>query len=133
VTIRIPPPPPVPDHLESYVLRDVLIHTSAIPGAMVWRENSGLYYTPTATGFRRVRASIPGCSDIIGLVSLSVPRLHELGIARIGAFLGVETKTATGRLRESQREFRDAVLSNDGIYVVARRPEDVDAALGRYL
>lgn len=127
------PPPPAPTVSETYdILPRVLLRTSEL-GAMVWRENSGLYYTPTATGFRRVRASIPGCSDIIGLVSLSVARLQALGILRIGAFLGVETKTIAGRMRESQREFRSAVLSRNGIYLVARGPEDVDREIGGLL
>lgn len=128
--MRIPQPEPRPQLETTDVLRPVLIHTSALPGTLVWRENSGLYYARTSTGFRRVRASIPGCADIIGLVSLSVARLSELGIPRIGAFLSIETKTQTGTLRESQREFRDAVRDHDGLYLVARRPEDVTAGLG---
>ena len=126
-------PPAVYDQSETTdVLRPVLLHTSAL-GAMVWRQNSGLYYTKTATGFRRVRAAIPGCADIIGLVSLSVPRLAELGIPRIGAFLAVEAKTRDGALRETQREFQAGVERRDGIYLVARSVADVDAVLGRYL
>ena len=130
--IRIPPPEPLPVSETHDILPAVLKHTSA-RGALVWRENSGLYYTPSASGFRRVRASIPGCSDIVGLVSLSVARLQALGILRIGAFLGVETKTPTGRLRESQLEFRSGILSRDGLCVVARCPEDVDSAIGGLL
>lgn len=132
MSIRIPPPPPQTVSETYDILPRVLLHTSSL-GAMVWRENSGLYYTPSANGFRRVRASIPGCPDIIGLVSLSVARLTELGIPRIGAFLGVETKTATGRLRASQEEFRTAVRARHGLYLVARSTEDVDAQIGEML
>jgi len=126
--VRIPPPATLPESEMTDVLRPVLLHTSAL-GAMVWRENSGLYYTPSANGFRRVRASIPGCADIVGLVSVPVARLVSLGIPRIGAFLAIEAKTSTGRLRDSQIEFRSGVEQRDGLYLVARRPEDVDRAL----
>ncbi len=127
------PPPPIPTVSETYdILPKVLLRASSL-GAMVWRENSGLYFTPTAAGFRRVRASTPGCSDIIGLVSLSVARLQALGIPRIGAFLGVETKTPSGRMRESQLEFQENVHARHGLYIVARRPEDVDAQIGGLL
>ena len=127
--MKIPPPATPPVSETHDILPRVLLRTSEL-GAMVWRENSGLYYTPTAAGFRRVRASTPGCSDIVGLVSLSVARLVQLGIPRIGAFLAVETKTPQGRLRESQLEFRAGVLSRHGLYTVARCPEDVTAYLG---
>jgi hypothetical protein len=131
VSVRIPSPPP---HVESEtydILPKVLLRASAHYGAMVWRENSGLYWAPTATGWRRVRASTPGCSDIVGLVALSVPRLHALGIPTIGAFLGVETKTLTGKARDSQLEFQSGVLDRGGIYTIAHCPADVDRALGR--
>lgn len=126
------PPPPTPTVSETYdILPKVLLRASAHYGAMVWRENSGLYWAPTATGWRRVRASIPGCSDIVGLVSLSVDRLQSLGVLRIGAFVGLETKTLTGAARKSQLEFRSGVIARGGIYGIARGEEDVDAALGR--
>ena len=126
--MRIPPPPPAPELENVDVLPKVLLHTSAL-GAMVWRQNSGLYYARTATGWRRVRAAIPGCSDILGLISLSVPRLYDLGIPRIGAFLSIEAKTQAGRPEPSQLEFRSGVEQRDGLYLIARRPEDVDRGL----
>lgn len=131
--MRLPPPSPAPQSETTDVLRPVLLHASALPGAMVWRENSGLYFARTATGWRRVRASIPGCADIIGLVSLSVARLHALGIPRVGAFLALEAKTNRGRPSEAQLEFRSRVEACSGIYAVTRRPGDVDLALERYL
>lgn len=129
--LRIPPPPPVPTSETYDILPKVLLHTSAHYRAMVWRENSGLYWAPTATGWRRVRASTPGCADIVGLVALSVPKLYSLGIPTIGAFLGVETKTLTGKALDSQLEFQSGVLARGGLYTIARCPADVDRALGR--
>ena len=128
--MRLPPPEPVPQSETVDVLRPVLLHASALPGAFVWRENSGLYYTRSG---RRVRASIPGCADIIGMVSLSVARLQGLGIERIGAFLAIEAKTFRGKPEPSQLEFRAAVQQRHGLYLVARSPADVDAQIGEML
>jgi hypothetical protein len=100
---------------------------------MVWRQNTGVYYARTTTGWRPVRVGINGCSDILGLVSLSVAHLHSIGVERIGAFLAVETKTKRGTLEDSQLEFRSAVQAHDGVYIVAREPEDVDRGIGHLL
>lgn len=131
--MRLPPPAPLPQSETTDVLRPVLLYASSLPGAFVWRENSGLYFARTASGWRRVRASIPGCADIIGMISLSVPRLQELGIPRIGAFLAIEAKTQRGRPEPSQVEFRSGVDRSHGLYLVARSPADVDAQIGELL
>ncbi len=43
-----------------------------------------------------------------------------------GRFLGLEVKSATGRLREAQERFRDQLEASGGIYVVVRSVEDVE-------
>lgn len=99
---------------EAEILRGVLLAVSAIPGVVVWRQNSGLYYTPDGHGgFRRVRAAIPGAADITGLAR--------------GRRLEIEVKAATGRLREDQVEFGRMVLENGGIYLVVRSEEEAVA------
>ncbi len=128
--MRIPPPPAHTQNETADVLPPVLLRASEL-GAMVWRQNSGLFRALRSE--RRVRSTTNGCADILGLISLSVPRLHELGIPRIGAFLSIETKTATGTLEPSQREFRAGVESRGGLYFIAREPGHVDLYLGRYL
>lgn len=130
--MRIPPPALFVENETSDVLPPVLLHASAL-GAMVWRQNTGVYHARTTNGWRPVRVCINGCSDILGLVSLSVAHLADLGIPRIGAFLAIETKTKRGRLEDSQLEFRDGVLSRHGLYVVSRGPEDVDKAIAHLL
>ncbi len=132
MSVRIPPP----EHQESEtydILPRVLLHVSTAYDAMAWRENSGLYWAPTAEGWRRVRASTPGCADIIGCVPLSTERLLARGILTIGAFVGFEVKTLTGQARKSQIQFRDNLTRRHGIYTLARAPEYVDREMERWL
>lgn len=96
---------------EADILRGVLLAVSAIPGVVVWRQNSGLYYVPDGRGgFRRVRAAIPGAADITGLAR--------------GRRLEIECKTATGKLSDDQIAFGRMILDNGGIYLVARSEEE---------
>lgn len=124
MTVRIPPPEPAPE-LESYVLREVLLAVAAVPGVVAWRQNSGLYYAPDGRGgFRRVRAAMPGCADILGWV--------RLGSRPVAAFMALEVKTRTGRTRPEQTEFLAAVRDSGGLAVVVRSPEAAVEAIRAY-
>lgn len=117
----------------SDILPKVLLRVSD-HGAMAWRENSGLFWAPMGNGeWRRVRAGTNGCGDIIGMIPLSVEHLLSLGILTIGAFLNVETKTLTGKARESQLEFHAGVVAHHGISFIARGPGAVDLNLGKLI
>lgn len=121
-TVRPVPgrPPGTPrDALEAEILRETLLALSALPGVVVWRQNSGLYYTPDGRGgWRRVRAAIPGAADITGMLPG-------------GRRLEVECKTASGRQSEDQRVFQAVVERAGGLYVLARSAaEAVDAVRG---
>lgn len=128
------PPAPVETVSETYdILPKVLLRVSDL-GAMAWRENSGLFWAPIGDGkWRRVRAGTLGCGDIIGCFPVSVARLQALGIATIGAFLSVETKTLRGTARESQIEFHAGVTAHHGLSFIAREPGDAGRYLGRFL
>lgn len=103
---------------EADIQAEIMLAIGARPDCRVWRNNSGLYFTPQGN---RVRASVKGAADI-------------LGILRGGRFLAIEVKSAAGQLRTEQERFRDMVTALGGLYVVARSVEDavsaVDAALG---
>lgn len=119
--MRIPPPDPAPE-LESYVLREVLLAVAAVPGVVAWRQNSGLYYAPDGKGgFRRVRAAMPGCADLLGWV-----RLEARDVA---AFMALEVKTPTGRARPEQTAFLAAVRESGGLAAVVRSPEQAVEAI----
>lgn len=92
---------------ESRILADVLVAVSALPGALVWRNNSGLLFSRSG---HRVRASVPGAPDILGVYR--------------GRAIGIETKTERGRQSTQQRRFQEAFERAGGLYILARRVAD---------
>lgn len=105
---------------EAEVQREILRLWGAHPRVRLWRANAGRAMVPTATGgLRPVQVNIPGCPDIIGW------------IAPHGRFVGIECKSDRGKLRPEQIAFRDRLVADGGVYIVARRVADVDSALGR--
>lgn len=113
------------DALEAEILRETLLALSALPGVVVWRQNSGLYYTPDGRGgWRRVRAAIPGAADITGLIRGDHGDGH-----RSGRRLEIECKTRAGRQSEDQRAFQRVIEDHGGLYVLARSAEEAVAAV----
>jgi hypothetical protein len=91
----------------------VLCAVSALPGAMFWRQSSGVF--KTMDGRRTVKVAAVGVGDILG--------------AYRGRAVALETKTETGRLRATQKRFRDAWEMAGGVYIIARSPAEAVAAL----
>lgn len=131
--VRIPPPPDETISETHDILPKVILRASD-HGAMIWRENSGLFWAPMGGGkWRRVRAGTLGCGDAIGILPVPVERLMALGLHTIGVFLSIETKTLSGKARESQLEFHSGVVAHHGLSFIARGPSDVDNAFSRLL
>jgi len=105
---------------EAQLLAKVHLKWGAHPRVRLWRSNAGKLWAPTAGGgLRPVQVNVPGCPDLIGWVMVD-------GRA---VFLGVETKSPTGALRDSQRAFQATLTRMGGLYIVARSVEDVDRVL----
>ena len=91
-----------------------LIEVTSLPGGVFWRQNCGRFRT--MDGRRVVNAtSIDGLADIMGVYC--------------GRPVAIETKTRTGSLRKTQKDFREMWERSGGIYIVARSPADAMAAL----
>ena len=75
-----------------------------------WRNNTGAF----TKGDHFYRFGYKGSSDI-------------LGILPGGRFLAIEVKARSGKLREEQKEFIDAINQNGGLAFVARSVDDVIA------
>ena len=91
----------------------VLVAVTSLPGAMLWRQNTGTFLT--MDGRRVVKVSADGVGDIMG--------------AYRGHAVAIETKTRTGKLRKTQERFRENWLKAGGVYIVARGVDDALAAL----
>jgi hypothetical protein len=98
---------------ETDIMSRILARISQLPGILAYRQNSGLFVTPTGA---RVRAAVPGASDIIAIYG--------------GRFFALEVKTDTGSQRPSQRAYQRAVERAGGIYAVVRSPEQALSILG---
>lgn len=80
-------------------------------GCFVWRNNTGAL--PDKYG-RTIHYGHKGSADIIGV------NPH-------GLFLAVEAKSAKGKLSPDQALFRDRVQAKQGVYVLARSTDDLEA------
>lgn len=75
-------------------------------------------------GHRVVHIGREGMPDLRGVISVT-----DTGL-RFAAALAVEIKTGSGRLRPPQRKWRARFVSLGGLYILARRVEDVRAVIG---
>lgn len=105
---------------ESQLLAAVHLKWGSHPRVRLWRSNAGKAWVPiTGGGMRPVQVNVAGCPDLIGWVVVE-------GRA---VFLGIETKSPIGTLRDSQRAFQATLTRMGGLYIVARSVEDVDVVL----
>lgn len=80
-----------------------------VHGCYVWRQNVGAF----KINERFVRYGVAGCADIIG-------------ITKHGRMICVECKSSKGKLTPHQERFRDYILDQRGIYIVARSVDDLE-------
>ncbi len=76
------------------------------PGGIFWRQNAGRIRSDRGDW---VSLGPPGIADIVGVLN--------------GRAVFVEVKTATGKQRDVQKKFQQAVEKAGGIYIVARSPQ----------
>lgn len=114
---------------ETNIVRGFLIHASKL-GARLWRQNSGHGWIGDATKFTRAQTITVQPGDVVirkarpfhagfeGLADIG-------GISDTGRYVGIEAKTATGRVSDEQRAFMRMVRSFGGLAGVARSDQDV--------
>ncbi len=93
----------------------------------VWRNNTGKIADRTG---RVVSFGLQGSADIIGIRKAFFGGYGEIGTwaalsVECGQFLAVEVKSDTGRQSEAQRKFQAMVEAFGGLYILARRVEDL--------
>lgn len=120
---------------ESALLRHLLLAASAL-GARLFRNQIGRYRLACQTCIlcqrdgRVVSSGLAvGSPDLVGWQTVTVT--PEMVGQRIAVFVGIEAKTATGRLTEDQRAFQTALARAGARVGVARSVADLDAILGR--
>jgi len=98
---------------ETSVMRAILCAISALPGALFWRRNVGVFRQLKGAGI--VRAGLPGQADLAGIYR--------------GRAIEVEVKTVRGGLSDEQKRWKLAVEKAGGVFVLARTPADVLSVL----
>lgn len=89
-------------HNHNELVRKVLLHLHTFGGRYWQNEVATL---KTEYGYRKI--GLHGSADILGLTSQ-------------GIFVAVEVKTGKAVLAPSQLAFRDMIIKNGGIHIVAR-------------
>ena len=69
----------------------------------------------------------PGSSDLIGWRTITIT--PQMVGQRVAVFASIEVKSTTGRVRQEQQQWLDAVQAAGGIAGVARSVEDAEALL----
>jgi len=118
---------------EKSILNETLVDVSALPGALVWRNNTGQAWQ----GVQREARIGQFVKVEPGMVILENARPINFGLKGSGDIIGaiqqhplaVETKTETGRQSEGQTRFQRAWERVGGIYVLARSPQDAVAQI----
>ena len=97
---------------EKLIQRKILKWLSTT-GLLYWRQNSGF----TFIGKRRIVLGAAGLPDIIVVIPPD------------GRLLGLEVKSAKGKMRPSQERFRDSLAAAGGGYEVVRTMEQAKGAI----
>ena len=97
---------------EHRIQQQILAAIGATDGALVWRNNTGAARDGAG---RLVRFGTPGAPDIMAIVG--------------GQFVGLEVKSARGKLSKRQEAWRKACEAAGGIYRVCRSVDDALAAI----
>lgn len=103
---------------------EILLDLGGRGNVMVENTPNGLFRS--VRGSRVVRIGAPGMPDIRGLVHV----LQSRHTPRFAVALAVEVKTGRGTLRKNQQKWRSRFISCGGLYILARRVEDVHIVIG---
>ena len=98
----------MPELRERQIQNEVLRAFGTLPMVRLWRANVGA----ARIGNRLIRFGIPGQADLTGILS-------------DGRRLEIEVKSAGGRQTPEQAAFGRTIERFNGIYVLARCPDDV--------
>jgi len=98
----------MPELREKHTQNEILRAFGTLPTLRLWRANCGA----ARIGNRLIRFGIPGQADLTGILA-------------DGRRLEIEVKSAGGRQTPDQAAFGRIIEKFNGIYLLARCPDDV--------
>jgi hypothetical protein len=106
---------------ETAIQNAILIELSK-NGVLAWRNHVGKFRALDDPQ-RLISVGVPGMADIIACVPLVITQ--EMVGLTIGAAVGIEVKTKTGKQRREQQLWEMALTRHGGVYTVLREPNSV--------
>ncbi|HET8668867.1 MAG TPA: hypothetical protein VFM10_12860 [Terriglobales bacterium] len=104
----------------THVQNPALLAVGQRPDVLVWRQQSGLFYTRDGTP---VRVGVPGLADSGMIVAVTITK--EMVGKTIGVAVQPEFKVRDGQQSEAQRNWQAAVEARGGVYRLVRSAEDM--------
>ena len=98
----------MPERPEKQIQNDILRAFGTLPQLRIWRANVGV----ARIDGRIVRFGVPGQADLTGILP-------------DGRRLEIEVKSATGRQTPDQQAFGRMIERFNGVYILARCPDDI--------
>jgi len=71
-----------------------------------------------------------GVSDVLGIKKVKVSDLVKAGIEEVGIFIAIEVKAGKDTLSDDQEQFGFDVKNSEGIFIEARKVDDIVEPLG---
>ena len=105
---------------ESHLLAAIRLALGREPDLVLWRNAAGVAIH-AQTGNTQKFGLAAGATDLIGILT----------VGRVGVFVAIEVKTATGRLTREQELFGALVSRRGGVYGVARSVPDAIGIIER--
>jgi hypothetical protein len=115
--------------LEKDLQKEILRKYGALTWLRLWRNNTGVAVGMSIIAQYKRMGYIP---DNIPVTRYGTPGAPDImGIIKGGQFLGIEVKSLTGQQSEEQKAWQRMIESLGGIYILARKVEDVDNILDK--
>lgn len=106
---------------ETVIQNRCLLEIGCDPGVMAWRQQVGAYRMLNRDVV--VKVGDKGASDALLVVAVKIT--PEMVGQTIGAAVGAEFKTATGRQSPDQKLWQENLERRGGIYRLVRSPEEM--------
>lgn len=114
---------------EKAILNDTLVKVSALPETIIWRNNTGTAWAGRRVNVRPGQTLVvkPGMTIIMDAqpISFGLPGSGDAMGASAGRPLAIETKDATGRQTQEQKDFQAAWEAAGGVYILGRDADDI--------
>ena len=113
---------------ETAIQQRIRLALGRLPWVRMFRNNCGKLPDPRTGRWIEFGVGSPGGGDLLGWRTVTIT--PEMVGQRMAQFVSLEVKTATGRVRPEQEQWRKVVEQAGGVAAVVRSVEDAERALG---